>query len=128
MLAGSLQSEIVGNPTLPKPILRDIDAQPPCWVFFWLVAIATVEGLSMANNQEGIVEVVGASVATKGMWAGAGTGLAGFLSQANWIGIIGVALAALGFVVNTYFQVRKDRREAAESEARIQALKDQCRT
>lgn len=80
----------------------------------------------MANHPEGIVEAVGVSVATKGMWAGAGTGLAGFLSQANWIGIIGVLLAALGFLVNTWFQIRKDRRESAESEARIQALKQQC--
>lgn len=80
----------------------------------------------MANHPEGIVEAVGASVATKGMLAGAGTGLVGFLSQANWIGIIGVLLAALGFLVNTWFQVRKDRRESAESAARIQALKEQC--
>jgi hypothetical protein len=82
----------------------------------------------MANHSpEGIVEAVGASVASKGMLAGAGTGLVGFLSQANWIGIIGVVLAALGFLVNTYFQARKDRREAAESQARIEALKGQCR-
>lgn len=80
----------------------------------------------MANHPEGIVEAVGASVATKGMLAGAGTGLVGFLSQANWIGIIGVLLAALGFLVNTWFQIRKDRRESAESAARIQALKEQC--
>lgn len=80
----------------------------------------------MANHPEGIVEAVGTSVATKGMLAGAGTGLVGFLSQANWIGIIGVLLAALGFLVNTWFQVRKDRRESAESAARIQALKEQC--
>lgn len=80
----------------------------------------------MANHPEGIVEAVGASVASKGMLAGAGAGLFGFLSQANWIGIIGVVLAALGFAVNTWFQIRKDRRESAESAARIQALKEQC--
>lgn len=80
----------------------------------------------MANHPEGIVEAVGASVASKGMLAGAGAGVVGFLSQANWIGIIGVLLAALGFAVNTWFQIRKDRRESRESEARIQALKDQC--
>ncbi|MNJ22233.1 hypothetical protein D3C77_166010 [compost metagenome] len=80
----------------------------------------------MANHPEGIVEAVGVSVASKGMLAGAGTGLVGFLSQANWIGIIGVLLAALGFLVNTWFQIRKDRREARESDARIQALKEQC--
>jgi len=79
------------------------------------------------SKPEGIVEAVGASVANKGMLVGASTGLVGWLSQVNWIGFIGVALAALGFLVNTWFQIRKDRRESRESEARIAALKEQCR-
>ena len=87
---------------------------------------APVRSGSMASSPEGIVEAVGASVATKGLWAGGAAGLVGWLSQVNWIGITGVVLALLGFLVNTYFQVRKDRREARESEARIQALKEQC--
>ncbi|MBF8733088.1 holin [Pseudomonas guariconensis] len=78
------------------------------------------------SKPEGIVEAVGASVANKGMLVGATTGVAGWLTQVNWIGFIGVALAALGFLVNTYFQIRKDRRESAESQARIQALREQC--
>ncbi|TWC18132.1 holin family protein (superfamily II) [Pseudomonas sp. SJZ085] len=83
----------------------------------------------MANPApEGIVEAVGASVASKGMLAGAGTGLVGFLSQANWLGIVGVVVAVLGFLVNTYFQVRRDRREDAESAARIQALRERARS
>lgn len=82
----------------------------------------------MANPApEGIVEAVGASVASKGMMVGAATGVAGWLSQVNWIGITGVGIAVLGFLVNTYFQIRRDRREDAESAARIQALRDQCR-
>lgn len=76
---------------------------------------------------EGIVEAVGASVASKGMMVGAATGVAGWLSQVNWIGITGVGIAVLGFAVNTYFQIRRDRREDAESAARIQALRDQFR-
>ena len=46
------------------------------------------------SKPEGIVEAVGASVANKGMLVGASTGLVGWLSQVNWIGFIGVALAA----------------------------------
>lgn len=81
----------------------------------------------MANHApEGIVEVVGASVANKGMMVGAATGFVGWLSQVNWIGISGVIVAAVGMLVSIYFQARRDRREAAESEARIQALRDQC--
>ena len=78
------------------------------------------------SKPEGIVEAVGASVANKGMLVGASTGFVGWLSQVNWVGFAGVAIALIGFLVNTYFQIRKDRREAAESLARIQALREQC--
>ena len=81
----------------------------------------------MANpTPESIVEVVGASVANKGMAVGAVVGTAGWLSQINWIGIAGVVVAVVGLLVSTYFQMRRDRREHAESQARIQALRDQC--
>ena len=81
----------------------------------------------MANpTPEGIVEVVGASIANKGMAVGAVTGAVGWLSQVNWIGIAGVAVAVLGLLINLYFQVRKDRREHAESIERIKALREQC--
>lgn len=77
------------------------------------------------SKPEGIIEAVGASVANKGMLVGASTGFVGWLSQVNWVGFAGVAIALIGFLVNTYFQIRKDRREAAESQARIQALREQ---
>jgi len=82
----------------------------------------------MANPApESIVEVVGASVASKGMLTGGAVGLVGFFSQVNWIGVSGVVIAVMGLMINLYFQVRKDRREHAESQARLQALKDQYR-
>lgn len=82
----------------------------------------------MANpTPENIVEVVGASVANKGMAVGAVVGTAGWLSQVNWIGIAGVVVAVVGLLVSTYFQIRRDRREHAESQERIKALRDQCR-
>ncbi|WP_286973568.1 holin [Pseudomonas sp.] len=81
----------------------------------------------MANHApEGIVEAVGASVANKGMMVGAATGFLGWLSQVNWIGITGVLVAVAGLAVSTYFQAKRDRREAIESAARIQALREQC--
>lgn len=82
----------------------------------------------MANPApESIVEVVGASVASKGMLAGGAAGFVGWLSQVNWIGMAGVAVAVLGLVISTYFQIRKDRREHAESVERIKALREQCK-
>ncbi|MFA7945206.1 holin [Pseudomonas brenneri] len=82
----------------------------------------------MANPApESIVEAVGISVANKGLIAGGATGLFGWLSQVNWIGIAGVVVAVLGLVISTYFQIRKDRREAAESAARLEVLKERAR-
>lgn len=82
----------------------------------------------MANPApESIVEVVGASVASKGMLTGGAVGLVGFFSQVNWIGVSGVVIAVLGLLINLFFQVRKDRRESIESAARLEALKERAR-
>ncbi|KWV82527.1 holin [Pseudomonas phage UFJF_PfDIW6] len=82
----------------------------------------------MANpTPESIVEVVGASVANKGMLVGGAAGMVGWLSQVNWIGIAGVAVAVVGLLINLFFQVRKDRRESIESAARLEALKERAR-
>ena len=82
----------------------------------------------MANpTPESIVEMVGASVANKGMIVGGAAGMVGWLSQVNWIGIAGVAVAVVGLLINLFFQVRKDRRESIESAARLEALKERAR-
>jgi len=44
----------------------------------------------------------------------------------NWTAIITGVVAVAGLAVNIYFQVRRDRRESRESEARIAALKERC--
>lgn len=76
---------------------------------------------------EGVVEAVGASVANKGMLVGGVAGVAGWVTQVNWIGVTGALVAVVGLLVNVYFQARRDRREAAESAARIEAMREQCR-
>ncbi|WP_286920075.1 MULTISPECIES: holin [Pseudomonas] len=89
------------------------------------------------SKPEGIVEALGASVANKGMLVGATTGVAGWLTQVNWIGVCGVLIAALGFLVNTWFRWRQEQREiairqaqelreAAESAARIAYYRERC--
>jgi protein-S-isoprenylcysteine O-methyltransferase Ste14 len=81
----------------------------------------------MANPApESIVEAVGISVANKGLIAGGATGLFGWFAQVNWIGMAGVVVAVLGLIISTYFQIRRDRRESAESAARLEALREQC--
>ena len=81
----------------------------------------------MANHApEGLIEVVGASVANKGMVVGAAAGFIGWLSQVNWIGLSGVLIAMSGLAMNYYFSHRRDKREQAESLARIDALRERC--
>ncbi|QLI49453.1 holin [Pseudomonas phage vB_PaeM_USP_18] len=72
------------------------------------------------------IEVAGASVANKATAVGAATGIAGWVAQVNWIGLSGVLIAILGLLVNFYFQHRRDKREAAESAARIEAIQGRC--
>lgn len=75
---------------------------------------------------EGMVEVVGAAAANKVTQAGAIAGVLGWLAQINWIGLSGVLVAVLGLAANFYFQHRRDKREQAESLARIEALRERC--
>lgn len=76
--------------------------------------------------RDAAVEAVGISVGNKTMVAGAGTGLAGWLASLNWVGICGVLIALAGLAINYYFQRRRDHREAAESAARLEAIKARC--
>lgn len=76
----------------------------------------------MSDKTEIAAEVIGVSVSNKATLAGAATGAFGWVTQINWIGVIGVAIALGGLLVNAYFQARRDRREAIESAARIKSL------
>lgn len=82
----------------------------------------------MGGRTELATEVAGVSLANKTTITGALTGALGWLADVNWIGLTGVLVAVVGLAANIYFQVRRDRREAAESAARIAALQDRCHT
>lgn len=76
---------------------------------------------------EFLSDAAGISIANKTMLGGAATGLVGWFSQINWVGVIGAAVAVVGLASNIYFQMRRDRRESAESKARIAALRERCK-
>ncbi len=82
----------------------------------------------MADLKETAVEAVWISAGNKSMVTGAGTSLAGWLASVNWLGVFGALIALAGLLINLYFQIRRDRRESAESAARIAALQDRCDT
>lgn len=71
-------------------------------------------------------EAAGITIANKSMGVGAATGLLGFVASVNWLGVIGAFVAIVGLAVNIYFQLKRDRRETAESRERIAALRERC--
>lgn len=71
-------------------------------------------------------DAIGIKSSATTTWGGALAGLAGWLSSVNWLGLTGALVAVGGLAVNVYFQIRRDRRESRESEARIAALKERC--
>lgn len=72
------------------------------------------------------VDAAAISIANKTMTSGALAGAVGWLGQLNWLGAIGAFVALVGLAANIHFQLRRDRRESAESRAKIAALQDRC--
>lgn len=61
--------------------------------------------------------------------AGAVTGVLGWAASINWLGLTGVIIAALGFIVSLHYQrkryrldVERAKRERLEHEARMRQL------
>lgn len=78
----------------------------------------------MADSSD-VAEAIGASVGSKTTVAGAAAGVVGWASQIDWLGLSGALFAIIGLLLNLYFQVRRDKRETAEHEARIKAIQEQ---
>ena len=57
--------------------------------------------------------------------AGAITGVVGWMASVNWIGWAGVFIALLGLFANLYYQRKRDKREQAESDARLESMRRQ---
>lgn len=76
------------------------------------------------------VEAIAASAASKSMYTGAGITLGGWWTSNEFLGVAGLLIAALGFMVNWFYKHRltmaeirameaKEAREAAEHNARM---------
>lgn len=73
----------------------------------------------MTENSGMALDAIGASFGSKTTVVGAGAGVVGWAAQIDILGLAGVSCAVLGLLINLYFQVLRNRREARESEARI---------
>lgn len=66
-------------------------------------------------------EATMSSMATKfGMGGGTATSLYGWLSGNNLVILVGVLTTILGFAINYYYQKKRDKREVAEHQLRVQ--------
>ena len=72
---------------------------------------------------DAVVDAAAISIANKTMAGGAGAGLIGWLMEVNWLGVGGLLVAIIGLVAQIYFHLRRDRREARESQARIEQMR-----
>lgn len=77
--------------------------------------------MNLSEHQQTLAE----ALSNKATLGGAATGLIGWLASINWIGLVGTMVAVVGLLANIYFQLRRDKREQVESDARIAALKGQ---
>ncbi|ENV48111.1 hypothetical protein P255_00990 [Acinetobacter brisouii CIP 110357] len=71
------------------------------------------------------IEATASAVATKITYGGGAASFFGFVTAINWLSLIGVTVAVLGLIINTYFQIKRDRREEAESRARVKSYTSQ---
>lgn len=77
----------------------------------------------MSEEFRNAIEASTAWAATKAMFAGAFTSIAGVVTSSTFVGLLGVCVALLGLLVNWYFKARADRREEAEWKARMKKLR-----
>ncbi|HHP4504691.1 hypothetical protein B9X73_03900 [Acinetobacter baumannii] len=80
----------------------------------------------MSEKAANMVEVVASTAATKSMYAGGGVTLFGWYFQVSAATAIGLIITVLGFLVNFYFQYRRDKRERAEHKARMKNYNGAC--
>lgn len=78
-----------------------------------------------------ITDITDASVANNsvkwGMGGGSLASVCGFLSNSDILMIIGVVTTGLGFIVNLYYQYRRDARAKAEHDLQMKLLESQIK-
>ena len=72
------------------------------------------------------VDAAGIKSSAVTMYGASASGIVATVAGWNWTAIITCGVAIIGLLAQLYFQVRRDRREATESQARIEALRARC--
>lgn len=76
--------------------------------------------LESTVQQSPVVEATATALATKlGMGGGSAASAVGWLASNNTVVVTGLFVTILGFLINLYFQRRRDKRETRESELKM---------
>lgn len=84
--------------------------------------ISQGSGKDMPENSRAMIDTAAASAANTATASGAAVGIVGWLTQINWIGLSGVAVAIAGLLISIHFQRRNDRRAEELHLAKMRAL------
>lgn len=69
------------------------------------------------------VEAVMTGAANKTTLGGAAVSGLGWVASSEFVAVMGLLIAAAGFFVSLYFQIRRDKREKLEHEARMEQIR-----
>lgn len=78
----------------------------------------------MADHAASSVAEMVATKATYATYTGAGASVLGFITSIDWVALTGLLVAVVGFLLNAYFQFKRNKREELESMLRIQREQD----
>jgi hypothetical protein len=67
-------------------------------------------------------ETVATDISSKVTYTGAGTGILGFITSSQFLGLVGVLVALAGFLVNWYYKHKEDLRREQAHQRRMQDL------
>jgi dihydrodipicolinate synthase/N-acetylneuraminate lyase len=73
------------------------------------------------NFEKHAIENAIATASGKATYAGAGTTVTGWIFSSEFAVAFGLLVGAAGFLVNTYYRWKQDRREQLEHEIRVAA-------
>ena len=78
----------------------------------------------MADHAASSVAEIASAAATKTTYVGGGASVVGVLASIDWLALAGFFIAVAGFLLNAYFQYKRNKREELESLLRIKREQD----
>lgn len=78
----------------------------------------------MRDQAASSVAEMAAGVSAKTTYFGGGASIFGMIASIDWLALAGFFIALFGFLLNVYFQIKKNKREEKESDLRMKREQD----